>query len=283
MDRFDNSFFEFKLRRNEILHKLWDLTQNFLDKNSDYSIECRDELELLKKLEDTEEFKNLFKELDSTIINLNQLYIEFINETCSDGLKKDKIIALKEKFGEEIRTSEIATAVGCSKNYARQFYIIDGKVEQKEKRGSLSKKVKREILKRDDNSCVVCGKSGNLQIHHIMAIMGSSISELNGHDNLATLCKECHYLAHNGNYYQNLAYKDIEDFWKWTQNSEKTQVWLILKDIRGIGFKISDNIYYKFKSVESLQNASVRDLVKVPLVNRALAERIKFKVQLVKS
>jgi len=278
MDIFDICFFQLQIQRKEILDEMWILTENFIDENLDYDIECREELELLKELEWMDEFKNLLEKLNLTKKLLNLLYIEFLNEECPGGLKKDKIISLKEKFHNGIRTSEIVTVVGCSRSYARQFYLVHGKVEQKEKRKSLSQKVKKEITERDNSACVVCGEKKNLEIHHIMAIRGSSIKILDDHDNLVTLCKDCHYLAHNGNYYHHLAYKDIEGFWKWTQNTEKTKIWLILKDIEGIGLIITENIYRKFKTLDSLQKASVKNISRVDQVNLALAKRIKFKV-----
>ncbi|MDI6723199.1 MAG: HNH endonuclease [Methanobacterium sp.] len=271
-------FWEFKYKKAKIIDELWNFTQNYLEENLNDSMECKDELKLLEGLETTERYISLIDELNQTNENLNELYIEFLKAECDGNLKKDKIIALKEKFQGEIRTSEIVKAVGCSKDYARQFKLIDGKVEQKEKRRTLSKKIKGEILKRDNYSCVVCRELKDLEIHHIMAIMGSSIKELDDHDNLVTLCKECHYLAHKGDYYKNLAYKDIEDFWKWTKNTEKTKIWLLLKDIHGIGSKITENIYDKFKSVEELQKADIRNIARVRLVNKSLATKIKFKL-----
>lgn len=271
-------FWEFKYKKAKIIDELWNFTQNYLEENLNDSMECKDELKLLEGLETTERYISLIDELNQTNENLNELYIAFLKAECEGNLKKDRIIALKEKFQGEIRTSEIVRAVGCSKGYARQFKFIDGKVEQKEKRRTLSRKIKVEILKRDNNSCIVCGESKDLEIHHIMAIMGSSIKELDDHDNLVTLCKECHYLAHKGDYYKNLAYKDIEDFWKWTKNTEKTKIWLLLKDIPGIGSKITENIYDKFKSVEELRKADIRNIARVRLVNKSLASKIKFKI-----
>lgn len=273
----DELHFTIKEKKCKILDEMWNFTQDYLNSSLKDCMECADELEVIEELENSEKFKSFLEELESAKDELNLLYIDYIEQNCESDLKKEKIIALKEKFGDEISTSEIVNAVNCSKSYARQFYIIDGAVEQKQKRSSLSKKIKDSILKRDNNSCVACNCNETLEIHHIMPIMGSNIKELNNAENLATLCSNCHYLAHSGNYYKGLAYKDHEDFWKWTENTEKTKIWLILKDIHGIGIKISENIYYKFKSVEELQNADMRSLTRVPLVNRSLASRILFK------
>lgn len=268
-----------KTKKNEILDEMWSLSQNYLDIYLEDNMTCLDELDLLKKLEDTDDFKSLLNRLENIIDDLNEIYKDYLDLYCESSLKKDKIIALKEKFQDEIRTHEIVKAVDCSKSYARQFYLFDGEVLEKEKRTSLSSKTKEAILKKDNYSCVVCGEVESLEIHHIMAIMGSSIMELHDHDNLATLCKDCHYLAHNGNYHRGLAYENIEGFWEWTKNTEKTKIWLILKDIHGVGSKITENIYQRFKTIEALENASIKSLSKVNQVNISLAKRIKVTLE----
>ena len=280
MDFMDHKDIHLKLKdkKSKILDEMWNLAQNYLDLNLKEYMECAEELKLIEELENTNEFKSCLQELESVKDSLNKLYIDYLDISCDSDLKKERIIALKKKFQDEISTSEIVKAVNCSKSYARQFYIIDGIVEQKERRSHLSKKTKNLIFKRDNNSCAACGCAETLEVHHIMPIMGSSIKKLDDPENLVLLCNDCHYLAHNGNYYKALAYKDVEDFWEWTKNTERTKIWLILKDIRGIGVKISDNIYCKFKSIEELQRADIRTLTRVPLVNKSLANRIKFKL-----
>ncbi len=266
-----------KSKKHCIIDEMWNFIENYLDNSLNDSMECADELKIIEELEKTERFKLFLKDLESIKEELNILYIDYLNENCDSDLKKDKIISLKEKFGDEISTIEIVEAVNCSRSYARQFYIIDGIVEQKEKRSSLSKKTKDIVLKRDKKSCVACGCTETLEIHHIMPIMGSSVKILNDPENLVVLCNKCHYLAHSGNYYKGLAYKDHDDFWEWTKNTEKTKIWLILKDIHGIGIKITENIYNRFKTLEELQKADIRDLNRVPLVNKSIASKIVFK------
>ncbi|MGB9937482.1 MAG: helix-hairpin-helix domain-containing protein [Methanobacterium sp.] len=276
----DHADLHYNLREKKckILDEMWNLTINYLDSSFKDCMECAEELKVIEKIENTEEFKSFLEELESIKKELNALYIDYLEQECESNLKKEKIIALKEKFQDDIRTSEIVEAVNCSRSYARQFYIIDGKVEQKDKRTRIGKKDKDTILRRDNYSCVACGCSDSLEVHHIIPLRGSSIKELDDECNLVSLCKNCHYLAHSGNYYKGLAYKDVEDFWEWTKNTERTLIWLILKDIDGIGVKISENIYSKFKSVEELKKADLRSLKRVPLVNKQLALRIKLKL-----
>ena len=274
----EDTHFKLKNRKHKILDELWELTQTHLDEHLGRITKSSEELDILMAVENTDEFKSLLEDLSYVKNSLNELYTKFLDENLDTDLKKDKIIALKEKWGEEITTEEITRAVNCSKGYARQFYLMDGKVVQKDSRNGIRAKTKREVLKRDQNLCVVCGSAECLEIHHIIPVMGSTIKDQDESHNLALLCKECHYLAHSGNYYRGLAYDDLEGFWEWTQNTEKTKMWLILKDIHGIGFKITENIYNCFPSIEELEKASVKNLARVPLVNKATAEKIKLKL-----
>ncbi len=277
-DYLENYHFELKNRKYKILDELWELTQTHLDEHLGGITKSCEELYILMDVENTDEFKSLLEDLSCVKNSLNELYTKFLDDNLDTDLKKDKIIALKEKWGEEITTEEITRAVNCSKGYARHFYLQDGKVIQKDSRNGIRAKIKREVLKRDQNSCVVCRSPENLEIHHIIPVMGSTIKDQDEIHNLALLCRKCHYLAHTGNYYKGLAYEDLEGFWEWTQNTEKTKMWLILKDIQGIGIKITENIYKCFPSIDELERASIKNLTRVPLVNKSLAERIKLKL-----
>ncbi|MGB9979680.1 HNH endonuclease [Methanobacterium sp.] len=203
--------FELKNRKYKILDELWELTQKHLDEHLGGITKSNEELDLLKAIENTDEFKSLLEDLSCVKASLNELYITFLDNTPDSELKKDKIIALKQKWGEEITTEEITRAVNCSKGYARQFYLLDGKVIQKDSRNGISAKTKRDVLKRDHNSCVVCESPENLEIHHIIPVMGSTIKDQDEAPNLALLCKECHYLAHSSNIMYRYMTKIIRD------------------------------------------------------------------------
>lgn len=60
---------------------------------------------------------------------------------------------------------------------------------------SISNDVWREVMKRDNAKCIVCGEKHNLQIAHYIsrARLGLGISE-----NLVVLCLKCHYEYDNG-------------------------------------------------------------------------------------
>lgn len=69
--------------------------------------------------------------------------------------------------------------------------------------------------------------------------------------------------------------------WKVSGNgpkTPKTKMWPILKDIYRVYLKITENIYKCFPGIKELERANVKNLARVPLVNKALAERIKLKL-----
>jgi len=61
---------------------------------------------------------------------------------------------------------------------------------------SISKEVREQVLKRDNDRCVICGSNFNLQIHH--CFINRSHGGLGVKENLVTLCCQCHFYADNG-------------------------------------------------------------------------------------
>lgn len=59
----------------------------------------------------------------------------------------------------------------------------------------ISPKVREEVLKRDNNRCIICGVNHGLQIAHYVsrARLGLGIPQ-----NLAVMCAECHFQFDNG-------------------------------------------------------------------------------------
>lgn len=53
-------------------------------------------------------------------------------------------------------------------------------------------KLRKKILERDNNQCVLCGFNEGLEVHHMHALyLGGKSTE----DNLITLCEQCHIFA----------------------------------------------------------------------------------------
>ena len=54
--------------------------------------------------------------------------------------------------------------------------------------------VRRAVFERDGYRCVVCGRAGRLEGHHLVALEdGGDPYSL---DNVETLCRDCHIAAH---------------------------------------------------------------------------------------
>lgn len=56
------------------------------------------------------------------------------------------------------------------------------------------KRKRQERLQIDGNRCIMCGRSWNLEVHHIHY---RSLGHENVLSDLCTLCKSCHQLIHN--------------------------------------------------------------------------------------
>ena len=73
-------------------------------------------------------------------------------------------------------------------------------VSDESKNNPYWEEVKRKVRIRDGHSCQMCGKTYNLEIHHLKyKINGVSIigKELDHLDCLITLCEDCHQKVHN--------------------------------------------------------------------------------------
>lgn len=85
-----------------------------------------------------------------------------------------------------------------------EIYLSTDKFDQK----------RQAVLNRDNHKCVVCGKTTNLQIHHLtyMHVYDEPL------DDLITLCDVCHSTYHNIQRRQELVEKmyrnEREDQWK---------------------------------------------------------------------
>ncbi len=74
---------------------------------------------------------------------------------------------------------------------------IDGrsKMQNWNRYGSNWKNIRKQVLKRDNHQCQLCGKfEGRLEIHHKIPFMKTQDNSLN---NLVTLCAKCHRFIEN--------------------------------------------------------------------------------------
>ncbi len=278
-DQFEILHDRLKEEKFNIFQKRRELIDSYLDKQDTKYADSIDRNLLLIGLENMDEWKILKNELGQVNKELDDLYHKYL-ETKSECIqKKDKIIALKRKFGWLIDNCQVSKAANCTIGYARQFYPTNNGSVRQVNRKRISSKIRKEVLNRDENSCVMCDAVDNLQIHHIVPL-GNSYSELlDNIDNLATLCKECHYLAHNGNYWGLTAYGGFKGgFWEWIKYSEKIRMEFLLKDIHGVGPVLINRIYERFGTLENLKKSNLNNLIEIKSINETLARRIKSRL-----
>lgn len=61
------------------------------------------------------------------------------------------------------------------------------------------KKKRKEIMRRDNFSCKLCGKKEGLQCHHVHSLDTNWELRLEN-SNIITVCSECHSDIHNNKY-----------------------------------------------------------------------------------
>ena len=61
------------------------------------------------------------------------------------------------------------------------------------------KKKRKEIMKRDNFECKLCGKKEGLQCHHVHSLDVNWEMRLDN-NNIITVCKDCHSNIHNNKY-----------------------------------------------------------------------------------
>jgi 5-methylcytosine-specific restriction endonuclease McrA len=134
--------------------------------------------------------------------------------------KKEGVLKLLELI-EESRAipydKEISEIVGCNIQYAKHIRLEREDEHNRsyfESSEKIPDKLKEEILERDNQECVFCGRNDELVIHHIIPVGKNGATEK---DNLATLCEDCHLESHGGSYSNSLhsmPYRTIKGFWK---------------------------------------------------------------------
>ena len=141
-------------------------------------------------------------------------------ELNPESTYKIQILQLLEITEGVINSRILSEAVGCSLSHAEQFKWDEKAGEakkrdwaQREAQNRASHGKTRTIKRRDDCQCVKCGKSNNLNVHHIVPV-GSGGDDCN--DNLATLCRDCHSEAHGGTISSSyVIYNNTDEFWQW--------------------------------------------------------------------
>lgn len=130
---------------------------------------------------------SLYKEANRDVVNQKQsLY-------CS--LNKERIKAYKKANAVHIRTKRKETDLARMKTNPAS-------VSLKSQRKTVSFSLRFDVLKRDNNSCIMCSKQltfNTAKCHHILPVFiaPDKVCDLL---NLITLCEHCHLIAHAGNW-----------------------------------------------------------------------------------
>lgn len=114
----------------------------------------------------------------------------------------------ENKRRAEAHTSKISHFTNCSEDYVKD--VISGRVEK-----GLTENERKDILKRDNHECQMCGSGKDLEVHHIIPVSDNGTKK---DSNLCTLCSECHLnTAHGGNTAE-VTYDSKKEFWNELEN-----------------------------------------------------------------
>lgn len=154
------------------------------------------------------------KEIEQEMINTLKIYIERNYKFLEN--QEEMVRQLKSDFESEIPNNILMEATGVDRKVCRRFRYHEGRgvIDKRpdSSRNSIPPSTRKQVEKRDDNSCVKCGFDNELSIHHIIPLSHGGI---NGMDNFALLCKSCHKEAHNGNFgTRRMAYETKDEFWE---------------------------------------------------------------------
>jgi hypothetical protein len=262
LDDYDKHYNELYDKYGNARREMRELEEQYLNEHKNDDVNVWD---LSKELRNTKEYQSLRKKYDIIVEQIIELFRKYLDKEVKGDRKKDKIVAIKKKF-PDASNYRVARAVNCSKNYASQFKIeLDGSVYYREGR-KTDEKIRKAVLKRDNYSCVACGTKNNLEVHHIS-------THIDVVDNLVTLCHNCHYYAHDGDYTEQP--HGPNKFSEWPEHINKAKMEYILRSIDGVGPVTIERLYENFKTIENLKKASIKDLIKIPPINEAIAKRIK--------
>lgn len=159
----------------------------------------------------------------------------FLDANHPQATKRNQILALYKKYNMKLRKADVAEAVGCSRGYVYKFswqpgqpstttdqvlwagnesYIMTSHTQTQRDDSEATPERKSKVLERDNGVCLRCGATDNLEVHHIIPAAHGGTDDL---ENLATLCKECHRIAHaTGSQHGSgrVVYNNREAFWE---------------------------------------------------------------------
>lgn len=167
------------------------------------------------KMHKSDEWSDTQQRIEAVKSKLLDIYRGAVSIRVTDSslkYKKDKIIELKHEFPYlRVRSQLIAELLDTTADYAGKFTYHEKETSRRTSNLKTESRIKKEVLKADDYSCVRCESESELETHHIIPHAQGGPDELS---NMATLCKDCHTKAHAGQPPERVVYESRREFWK---------------------------------------------------------------------
>lgn len=139
-----------------------------------------------------EAWQALLREQWDTETELMRIYRRYLDSReLQDETIGAKTFALKRGFPYlQLHDELVARTLDSTVGYVSNFRINDGESVKR----NLSTTTKQAVKDRD-GGCLSCDTESDLIVHHIIPHNEGGSNDV---DNLATLCRRCHYFAHGG-------------------------------------------------------------------------------------
>lgn len=174
--------------------------------------------EIIVGWEETDERPETDQTRDEVDVEMREFLSSILErEVTETASYKTQIQSILDTVECDVENGRLADVVGCSKSYVARFEYDEDRKQAIERewwreyrKESVSSAMREQIVRRDNNQCRRCGSTDNLQVHHITPVTAGGE---NKDQNLATLCKECHKLAHGGSWTSpSVVYDEFESW-----------------------------------------------------------------------
>jgi hypothetical protein len=126
-------------------------------------------------------------------------------------------------FFEELRSEIYLKVSEMIGKMNRSGDAFNGRYIDYWKIGDITEKTRDEVLKRDNNQCVICKRRELLQLHHIIKRKDGGNHTA---DNLVTLCASCHRHIETGDveYATNKCFKNAKKYYHVNDSDEDLEL-----------------------------------------------------------
>jgi 5-methylcytosine-specific restriction endonuclease McrA len=132
-----------------------------------------------------------FKELDLKNIEIEKKHQIWLEEKIDLQIEKELrnlvvSFTVKQELAKHLKEQKTKVAKQVNEYYSPNHVIQV--LQRPTRRKAIANSVRTLVFKRDNHTCLCCGRKDNLAIDHILAVNNGGTNDL---ENLQVLCKYC--------------------------------------------------------------------------------------------